>query len=121
MRKIIFRGKNDEGKWVKGFMCHLDSFNIGIRLSDQEFSEVEYVDSLTVGQFTGMTDISGQKIYEGDIVNGWHEDGSCVKNAVVKWDEMECAFGVGGNFAFLLNFFNEYEIVGNIYNKETKK
>lgn len=121
MRKIIFRGKNTEGKWIEGFICHLDSFNIGIRLSDKEFSEIEYVDSSTVGQFTGATDLSGQKIYEGDIVNGWHEDGTIVKDVIIKWNEIESAFSLGENFVFLLNFFNEYEIVGNIYDNETKK
>lgn len=69
MREIIFRGKNKRnGKWVVGdLVTNFELFgNYGIRKSNSVHTVAVKED--TIGQFTGMTNADGNKIFEGDVI-----------------------------------------------------
>ena len=75
----------------------------------------------TIGQFTGLYDCNGNKIYEGDIVE-WEKDG--LMYVVRFWCGMfyasvkECNDGIFGGFplhALTKHDDRKCKIVGNIY------
>ena len=137
MNEILFRGKRvDNGEWVEGFYVNVPEHY------KQEMSGKSYIVSInnglfmeivleTVGQFTGLADKNGKKIFEGDIVkyNLWDD----------KFDYCEVKFGYfyaamdsynGGpalgfyladingkadDIGFFVNLYKFVEVIGNIH------
>ena len=135
MREILFRGKMDNGEWVYGSFCMdaLEQFNglCGvdgfIRLYDKGKGKMQTyeVDRETVGQYTGMMDKNGKRIFEGDIVaQNWYDydeprDDSFGK---VVFCEYDCSFSVMdvNKDGFMPlgrcgSYHWEVEVIGNIH------
>ena len=119
MREILFRGKRkDNGKWVEG---HYGEYYSGkekvscISISKETISGSLYYDVIpeTVGQYTGLTDKNGSKIFEGDILH------AAQGNFVVRWSESICSF-VAGEKERMRPCMNSgtmkcCEVIGNIH------
>ena len=121
-REILFRGKRvKDGKWVEGLLTKDIKGHIRIQYNPRYFSVV--VNPESVGQFTGMTDKNGTKIFEGDIVKEQYKAYERIYN--VFWDEDYFVFRAKSkDYSYHLDEIipSHCEVIGNVFeNKELLK
>ena len=125
MREILFRGKAinrnkgyhrtnyKNGDWVYGLFTRsyderFESLPAEMRNTDG-IGGLE-IDYRTIGQYTGLTDRNGKKIFEGDIVNF-----SDILYYIVFADGC-FRIGRNGQYSYTLhNIHSAFEIIGNIH------
>lgn len=137
-RVIKFRGKRaDNGEWVYGLPAfNRDCSGIDkIEVPALSGGVCTLVDPETVGQFTGLLDLNGKEIYEGDILQaelypiGPNDeyvavvecaDASFVATKYLKANSTKR--GISHGMSESIGDRGEVEIIGNIYeNKELLK
>lgn len=89
-REILFRGKSPKGHWIYG----MPSYDLKYIFNDSNYDSYDQFEIIpeTVGQFTGLTDKNGVKIFEGDIIAG---DGEDMPNRIVEWSNDYLGYFVG--------------------------
>ena len=103
MREILFRGKRiDNGAWETGSLVivRMDCHDAQYYIADKMTGYHTPVDPSTVGQYTGLKDKNGKRIFEGDIAK------------VLQGKDKDIAYVGFENGAFML-----YPKTGNVYER----
>ena len=130
MREILFRGKGYSGEWFCGNLRISNLLNdptdyveiLPINVGPPDFPTYERVQPETVGQYTGMLDKNGKKIFEGDLIFQKFEDGESEVAEVIWHDSPESVGWYIHSICPIPDFYPfcsfdcaAWEVIGNIH------
>ena len=132
MREILFRGKRKaDGQWVLGAFCPKNSKGRPC-IIDLTSGYWYPIDPESIGQWTGLVDKNGVKVFEGDKVR--YPDSSStfnddeVSEGFVEWDAECMCFYFTNRFIIEMDEFDivngvmvDVEVIGNIHDKAVEE
>lgn len=116
MREYLFRGKRvDNGEWVEGNLTVWPDGSASIDNGPTVISPLYAVIPESVGQYTGMNDIVGKRIFEGDIMET-AITGITYHRGVVEFADGAFGLRCTDGLAYFLCFVAEnYSVIGTVF------
>ena len=115
MREIEFRLRYKDKSWFYGVpLSKIKEDTVAFKSFDGNYYDLMAI-ATTLGQYTGLCDKNGTKIFEGDIVKVYLAYKTIV--CIVKWED--CGYVLQDikiqDYKYSMGKSFELEVIGNIY------